>query len=826
MLRFTSSAAKRSLVNLAKQQQHARLRRVGIISLRVAGVLAVLVTVSVGAVMLILQTRWGGERLRRQLVARVNHQIRGQLAVERLSFGGDRLVLWDVSLRDPDGNQVVQVARAEVDFRVTRLLQKELRLTAVVVESPRLMADSDPAGLNLSRALAPRTKPPPRPTPPPRTREEGWVIRLDRFDLRDGAVLLASTDGVNRKELVHLESLQSFANLRYATGNGSTDLVFRLSGQSVSAPIGPLAIKAEARVRGNQTHLTLDGQLLGGTVQARADIDSQRLEATEALVAIAIPRTELGGYGWGPLRVDGRAGPGAIPELDLLLSIPGLELTAKGGGTDVFKLEGRLAVDDLARTGKAVRMLTTAVVPPLAGHGGLRFSVEGPQAGAPANWQAGCQGLFNHLRVAENAITDLSIDGHAGHLAKIPGEVDLSVAIASLAAGTTKLGKIELGAKVRQQTISLVASLASPEPIRLTLAGQVDGDRQGLALSHLSLSYPKVEWASEGTTHLRFEAQKLSLAGLRLHAQDQALTADGTRDDERVDAHVALTKFRVDLLPTLVVPRDLNLGGSVDLDVKANGEVTNPKVVVQLRLEQGRVRTFSRIASSIDATLADRRVDGTLNVHAPFMAMDGGFHLPVDPVAGGALNLRLGVERLDLGEALRGSGVKPELAGRLTARLRVTGSAASPKVVLAVTGNDLNVRRSVKAAEGPSAVDVGHARLDLSYEDREAHAEVEFASAHGGELRVDASARVDLAYPAVTEGIDAKKIPVHGKVMAKDFDVAWLSHFNDQVEALGGRVSADAKVAGTVGNPQFIGDVRWKNGKVVTVAARKVPNRR
>ena len=81
------------------------------------------------------------------------------------------------------------------------------------------------------------------------------MIRLDRFDLRDGAVLVASTDGTKRKETVHLEGLQSFLSLRYATGNGSTDLVFRLDGRSVLAPVGPLAIKAEARVRGDRDPL-------------------------------------------------------------------------------------------------------------------------------------------------------------------------------------------------------------------------------------------------------------------------------------------------------------------------------------------------------------------------------------------------------------------------------------------------------------------------------------------------------------------------------------------------------------------------------------------
>ena len=142
-------------MSLEPRQQHRHLKRTGIIALRVAGAVAAVIAFSIGAVMLLLQTRWGGERLRRQVVARVNHQIQGELAIGRLSFGGDRLIVWDVSLRDPDGNQVAQVARAEVDFRVMRLLHEEVRLSAVVIESPRLWAESDRAREVLRRLYRP-----------------------------------------------------------------------------------------------------------------------------------------------------------------------------------------------------------------------------------------------------------------------------------------------------------------------------------------------------------------------------------------------------------------------------------------------------------------------------------------------------------------------------------------------------------------------------------------------------------------------------------------------------------------------------------------------
>src|ERR1022692_4031512 len=190
-------------VNREPNQKYDRRRRIGVISLKVTGIILSLVSVLVGAAMLVLQTRWGEERIRRRVVTSVNHQIQGQLAIGRLSFGGNRLTVWDVVLRDPEGNPVVQMARAEVDFRILRILHKEVRLTAVAIDSPRLDAVSDPTGLNLSKALAPRKKPPAKPPAKPKTLKEGLVIQIDRFDLRDGDIRIGSTGGTSLKETVH-----------------------------------------------------------------------------------------------------------------------------------------------------------------------------------------------------------------------------------------------------------------------------------------------------------------------------------------------------------------------------------------------------------------------------------------------------------------------------------------------------------------------------------------------------------------------------------------------------------------------------------------------
>src|SRR4051812_35670415 len=69
-----------------------------------------------GIAISLARTEWGGERLRRLAVEQVNRRITGRLDIGRLSFGGNRVTVHDVTLLDPDGALVAELARAELDL--------------------------------------------------------------------------------------------------------------------------------------------------------------------------------------------------------------------------------------------------------------------------------------------------------------------------------------------------------------------------------------------------------------------------------------------------------------------------------------------------------------------------------------------------------------------------------------------------------------------------------------------------------------------------------------------------------------------------------------
>jgi len=174
---------------------------------------------------------------------------------------------------------------------------------------------------------------------------------------------------------------------------------------------------------------------------------------------------------------------------------------------------------------------------------------------------------------------------------------------------------------------------------------------------------------------------------------------------------------------------------------------------------------------------------------------------------------------------LAGLGIRAPADGKLTARLQADGSAGDPRANLVIDGINLRARPPASAgATGstgrPAApVDVGKVHIVLGYVQRVARAAFELEAAHGGRLRAAATTRLDLSYPAVTAPVDLKRLPIQGTLVARDFDVSWVSPFSAQIESVKGLVTADARLAGTVGDPRVVGDVRWKNGQVVTIQA-------
>ncbi len=803
----------------AASPRHPRIKRVALIALRSLGAVVALIALTVGTLMLVLRTDWGGERIRRQVVQRANAEIQGTLDIKRLSFGGDKVGVWGVALRDPDGGIVAEVAHAEVAFSLASILRKQLRITAVTIDAPALSVVSDEDGSNLSRATAPRKRTPAKPAEPKKARKdakEGWVIRLDRFDLKQGNIRVATaTDDDQKISKVYVAELGVFATVRYATGNGSLDVTLRVSGDSQVMPVGPLRLAAQLGVRASTYRFDVDGALLGGTLTAHGMVDGEQLDRSDALIAVAIPRQELAGYSWGPVRVDVKAHPQTPPQLDVLVAIPGIELTAKDRGPNMLGLAGRLGVADLGLTGRALGALTAVDVAPMAGRGHVEFAVEKARGGA-TGVDASTSASFDKLVVGDTVITGVTLQARAARLSAAAGTATVELAIASVNAGTSRVGGIGFSANRHDQDFTATFAVAAPARVDLNMTARLDDDQHGVMLKTLALAFPGSRWATEGAAHVRFAENDLSVSNFRLASEGQVLAIDGGRRGERIAAHLALAGLRLGQLPTVLFDPELRIDGQLDVDVKAEGHTDAPKVAARVDLKQARYQGFSKIDARVDATLHDELVESSLTLEAPFVTASADLKVPTDALAPGApIALSVDVKHLDIGQILRAAQMPPTGGGRLNLKLRLDGSADDPRLDLAVQAFNLGVKKPAKASVTARSVELGQGRLHVTYSDRSARAELDFASAHGGKLVVDATTGVDLSYPRIKRRLNPAKLPVRGKVMAKNLEVGWIATFSPGVESLGGEVSADVKLDGTVANPQFIGDVRWKNGEVV-----------
>ena len=108
--------------------------------LRIAGkallaVLAVL-ALAIGVTWTFLQTRQGGELVRRLALPRVNAAVAGRIALDKLAFGGDRLMLENLTIYDPEGRLTARVARIDVGFSPLALLRRHIDIRTLEYSAP------------------------------------------------------------------------------------------------------------------------------------------------------------------------------------------------------------------------------------------------------------------------------------------------------------------------------------------------------------------------------------------------------------------------------------------------------------------------------------------------------------------------------------------------------------------------------------------------------------------------------------------------------------------------------------------------------------------
>jgi translocation and assembly module TamB len=150
------------------------------------------------------------------------------------------------------------------------------------------------------------------------------------------------------------------------------------------------------------------------------------------------------------------------------------------------------------------------------------------------------------------------------------------------------------------------------------------------------------------------------------------------------------------------------------------------------------------------------------------------------------------------------SSFPADLKATLSLEFAARGTPATPQVDLTAGLQQLGV----------GSLALGQARLHYTYAEARSQLDALITAPAGGTLLVKAGIPLDLSLPSVQQGLDTGKVPLDVTMVARRFDMGFLSGVHEMVRSLGGVLEADAHVAGTMGAPTLKGQVSWNNGRL------------
>jgi translocation and assembly module TamB len=254
------------------------------ITLAIARALVAAVALLVGGGVLFLHTPSGADLIRRRLQGGIAGAVAGALTAERLRFAGDRVSLYGLELRDPEGQLVARAAEVDVDLSPLGLLRRRIVLSRVAVIRPELRMRVDARGLNLTRALAAR-HPAAEPAAPGAARAHSrFALDLRAFELVGGVIDYHAAGSGAEPRHARLEDLRIAAHLSVGLDGSGLDAGADATARVVAPLAAPLAIHLGARGlngvgSGRAAGLDLD---LDVSVDTSGDASALQATATRA----------------------------------------------------------------------------------------------------------------------------------------------------------------------------------------------------------------------------------------------------------------------------------------------------------------------------------------------------------------------------------------------------------------------------------------------------------------------------------------------------------------------------------------------------------------
>ncbi|MBF5046179.1 translocation/assembly module TamB [Aggregicoccus sp. 17bor-14] len=311
-------------------RRHPWLRRLGLGLLGLVGLLLLLVAGG-----LVFLSHAPGERwLKKVALNAAGDALAGRLDFERLDLRGNGLTVYGLKLYDPEGELVAEIERVEADLSLRALASRSVDLTRVQILRPRLYLLQDERGLNLARAVAPRT---PKPEEP--ATQSQLKLTLRGLTLEQGYVdLRMEPQSADANELhLRLEDLGAKGSAAYAAAKPAYEAALEAAARLTLPVQGPVKLSVKGSGEGEGAQGALSLQVAGAGVDAELamqdplhlSVQLKRLEAEPATVRAFLPTWPL----QVPVTAQGTgAREGSKARLSLQVQAASARLSAEGSG--------------------------------------------------------------------------------------------------------------------------------------------------------------------------------------------------------------------------------------------------------------------------------------------------------------------------------------------------------------------------------------------------------------------------------------------------------------------------------------------------------------
>ncbi|HJR59577.1 MAG TPA: translocation/assembly module TamB domain-containing protein [Vicinamibacterales bacterium] len=387
--------------------------------LQIVTLVGTLVVGVVAVALIVSQTPWFRDWLRRYIVRESAQYLNGQLSIG--SLGGNLFFgvqLSDVAL-DVSGERVVAVKDLELDYSVFRLVSSGMVMDDIKLHQPRLRIERDGEGWNLARLVKAQRKEADREGP-------ARPLSLPSIQITDGTVTIADgavgTSGYRLPEQIQnldVRGAYEYAPVHYTVTLDHLSFDADSPDLSVGRLAGTIAVRDDnlyveaLRIDTAETSLKIDGVV---EQYLRTPVIKLTTTGTVSMPELGRVVPALAEYGLHPV-IDVKAdGPAERLSLDLAVRSEAGNITGQVTADVQGPAMGVTGEVDVERLNLAPLLKDPAQQSDITGRARLDLDIAGTPAGAPVTDRLNGSFVFTGPRVVAA--------GYDAHDVRVRGRID------------------------------------------------------------------------------------------------------------------------------------------------------------------------------------------------------------------------------------------------------------------------------------------------------------------------------------------------------------------------------------------------------------------